>query len=58
MSAALYFTPRARPWDTPDVFARALAAELLRATALARRARLRPTCAEAFARGRAAGAGG
>src|SRR6516165_9381216 len=52
-----YFTPRARPGDTPEVFARVLPAAVFLGATFARRRGLRPACAEALERARAPPAG-
>ena len=52
-----YVTPRARPGDTPEVFARVLPAAVFLGAAFARRRGLRPACAEALDRARAPPAG-
>ena len=53
-----YFTTRARPGDTPEVFARVLPAAVFRGATFARRRGLRPACAAAFGRALAPPAGG
>ena len=49
---ALYFTPRARPGDTPAVLARVLPAAVFLGAVFARRRDLRAACAEALGRAR------